>query len=118
MLAHRLAHPTTLWARFVARFAQASHRFASAPSQEPGVTQRGPLAVWTTGVWQRDSMAMRWGESRLVHFVERWVEGTRQRRDSLEGRFVRSPLEHEKEEIEKPVRGWFGWVRDGLARSG
>ena len=117
VLAHRLAHPNTFWARFVARLARASHRFSQAPSQEPSVKGRAPLAVWTTGVWQRESMLMRWAESRLVHFVERWIEGTSQRRNSLEDRFVRCPLEHEKDEKEKPVRGWFSWVRNGLMRS-
>ena len=73
--------------------------------------------MWTTGVWQRESMVMRWAESTLVHLVERWVEGARQRRDALEDRFVRSPLEHEKEK-EKPVRGWFSWARNSLGRSG
>ena len=32
----------------------------------------GPLAIWTTGVWQRESMLMRWMERRLVNTVERW----------------------------------------------
>ncbi len=62
---------------------------------------------------------MRWAESRLVHLVERWVKGARQRRDALEDRFVRSPLEHDKDkETEKPVRGWFSWARNALVRSG
>ena len=120
VLAHHLAHSTTLWARFVARRAQASRHLASPLSQGPGVKRRPPLAVWvwTTGVWQRESMAMRWAESRLVDFVELWVEGARQRRDSLEDQFVKSPLEYENEEAEKPVRGWFSWMRNKLARSG
>jgi phosphatidylglycerophosphatase GEP4 len=32
----------------------------------------GPLAIWTTGVWERESMLMRWTERRLVNTVERW----------------------------------------------
>jgi phosphatidylglycerophosphatase GEP4 len=109
--------PRTPWTYFVTRRAQVSHRFGSAPSQDPGVRGPAPLAVWTTGVWQRESMAMRWAESRLVHFVEGWIEGARQRRDSLEDRFVRNPLEHVKEtEKEKPVLGWFSWARNGLTR--
>ncbi|KAF8268893.1 mitochondrial PGP phosphatase-domain-containing protein [Lactarius quietus] len=114
VLAHRLAHPRTPWTRFIARLARVSQRLGSAPSLDPGVTGSAPLGVWTTGVWQRESMALRWAESRLVHFVEWWIEGARQRRDSLEDRFVRSTLEHDKgTEIEKPVRGWFSWVRNG-----
>ncbi|KAI9465920.1 mitochondrial PGP phosphatase-domain-containing protein, partial [Lactarius psammicola] len=78
VLAHRLTHPRTSWNRLVARLARASQSFGSAP-----------LAVWTTGVWQRESMAMRWAESRLVHLVEWWVEGARQHRGALEDQFVR-----------------------------
>ncbi|KAF9243223.1 HAD phosphatase [Melanogaster broomeanus] len=29
----------------------------------------GPLAVWTTGIWQKESMAVRWFEKRLVNIV-------------------------------------------------
>jgi len=32
----------------------------------------GPLAIWTTGVWERESMLMRWMEKSLVKVVERW----------------------------------------------
>jgi phosphatidylglycerophosphatase GEP4 len=34
--------------------------------------REGPLAVWTTGVWQRQGMLMRWLEKTLVMSVERW----------------------------------------------
>jgi phosphatidylglycerophosphatase GEP4 len=41
---------------------------------------QGPLAIWTTGVWERESMVMRWLERKLVDAVENWstppVEGT------------------------------------------
>lgn len=33
---------------------------------------QGPLAIWTTGVWERESMAMRWLERKLVDTVEKW----------------------------------------------
>jgi phosphatidylglycerophosphatase GEP4 len=33
----------------------------------------GPLAVWTTGVWQRESMMVRWLEKRVVDMVTRWT---------------------------------------------
>ena len=32
----------------------------------------GPLAIWTTGVWERENMFMRWMERGLVNTVERW----------------------------------------------
>jgi phosphatidylglycerophosphatase GEP4 len=34
---------------------------------------RGPLAIWTTDVWERESMLMRWIEMGLVNVVERWT---------------------------------------------
>jgi len=30
----------------------------------------GPLAIWTTGVWQREAVVMRWLEKRLVDVVK------------------------------------------------
>ena len=32
----------------------------------------GPLAIWTTGVWEKESTVMRWFERSLVKAVERW----------------------------------------------
>ena len=32
----------------------------------------GPLSIWTTGVWERESMVMRWIEHGLVKLVQRW----------------------------------------------
>lgn len=33
----------------------------------------GPLAIWTSGVWQKESMVMRWLEKRLVEAVQKWA---------------------------------------------
>jgi phosphatidylglycerophosphatase GEP4 len=33
----------------------------------------GPLPIWTTGVWERESMIMRWLEHGLVKSVQRWT---------------------------------------------
>ncbi|EIM80562.1 uncharacterized protein STEHIDRAFT_125618 [Stereum hirsutum FP-91666 SS1] len=49
----------------------------------------GPLAVWTTGVWQREGMAMRWAESQVVKGAERWIKGTKEEREAMEARFVK-----------------------------
>ena len=38
------------------------------------VEKRGPLAVWTTGVWQKESMMVRWMEKRVVDMVARWTD--------------------------------------------
>ena len=34
---------------------------------------KGPLAVWTTGVWQREATVMRLMERVLVDVVRRWT---------------------------------------------
>ncbi|OAX40213.1 HAD phosphatase [Rhizopogon vinicolor AM-OR11-026] len=33
----------------------------------------GPLAIWTNGVWRKESMVMRWVEKRLVDAVQKWT---------------------------------------------
>lgn len=33
----------------------------------------GPLAIWTVGVWQKESMVMRWVERRLVDAIQKWI---------------------------------------------
>ncbi|KAF9804659.1 hypothetical protein IEO21_09312 [Rhodonia placenta] len=33
----------------------------------------GPLAVWTSGVWERESMPIRWLEQSILKGVENWV---------------------------------------------
>ncbi len=34
---------------------------------------QGPLAIYTTGVWKRESMFMRWMEKLLVSLVQMWT---------------------------------------------
>ncbi|KAF8918174.1 mitochondrial PGP phosphatase-domain-containing protein [Mucidula mucida] len=38
-------------------------QFLRLTKNDPTPTQ-GPLAIWTTGVWQKEATAMRWGEAR------------------------------------------------------
>lgn len=33
----------------------------------------GPLAIWTNGVWQKESTIMRWAEKRLLDVVRKWA---------------------------------------------
>jgi phosphatidylglycerophosphatase GEP4 len=128
VLAHRLAHPRTLWARIATRLSTPFQRSWSTPAQPDTVSevsdadpiggQRTPLAVWTTGVWKRESMVIRWAEARLVWLIEKYLEGVRERREALEGRFVvKRVMDHEKE-VDEHARGWFSWVRRTLPRSG
>jgi phosphatidylglycerophosphatase GEP4 len=32
----------------------------------------GSLAIWTTGVWKKESMLLRWIEKKLVKGISRW----------------------------------------------
>ena len=115
VFAHRLAHPRTLTARIAARLRLAPAQPGSSSGDE---TTRAPLAVWTTGVWMRESMAMRRAEMLLVHLVERWVQGARERRDVLEGQFVERVLDSE-DSAEKPAgRSWFSRVKGALLKLG
>jgi phosphatidylglycerophosphatase GEP4 len=85
---------------------------------EGGEPTRAPLAVWTTGVWMRESMAMRWAEKWLVHLVERWVQGARGRRDALEERFVKRVLDSGDHAEKSEGRAWFSWVKGVLPKLG
>lgn len=117
VLAHRLAHPRALTARIAARLRRAPVQPGSSSGNAGGST-RAPLAVWTTGVWVRESMVMRWAETWLVHLVERWVQGAHERRDALEERFVKRVLDS-ADRAEKPVgRAWFSWVKGAMPKLG
>jgi phosphatidylglycerophosphatase GEP4 len=132
VLAHRLAHPRTLTARIAARlgFASVPPPDASGPADAgtsagdglgeelSHVRPAAPLAVWTTGVWVRESMGMRCAEAWLVRFVERWVEGSLERRNALEARFVKRVLDGGGQGAEKAGRGWFDWVKGALPKLG
>lgn len=128
VLAHRLAHPRTLSARIAARLRFAPAQPGSslggagtgsgASVEGGGEATRAPLAVWTTGVWMRESMAMRWAEKWLVHLVERWVQGARERRDALEKRFIRRELDSGDSAEKSAGRAWFSWVKGALPKLG
>lgn len=47
-------------------------QFLRLTKNDPTPTQ-GPLAIWTTGVWQKEATAMRWGEARLLALVQKWA---------------------------------------------
>jgi phosphatidylglycerophosphatase GEP4 len=129
VLAHRLAHPRTLWARIAARLRFTYERSRSHSQSAPvldskfgssnvdsGGGERTPLAVWTTGVWERESMVMRWAEAGLVWLVEQCVDGARERREAVEERFVIKRVMDREKVVEKPITR--GWVSKVLPRSG
>jgi len=41
-------------------------------------SKRGPLAVWTSGVWKKEAMGMRWIEKKLVEAVTKYTNGEKQ----------------------------------------
>jgi phosphatidylglycerophosphatase GEP4 len=128
VLAHRLAHPRTLTARIAARLrlapAQPGSSLGGAGAESGasvgggGEPTRAPLAVWTTGVWMRESMAMRWAEMWLVHLVERWMQGARERRDALEEQFAKRVLDSGDSAEKSAGRAWFSWVKGALPKLG
>jgi len=60
-------------------FSNKTHTFRSHKTQsidqaiEP-YQPNGPLAIWTTDVWQKEAMGMRWLERKLVKVVQQWTE--------------------------------------------
>jgi hypothetical protein len=75
-----LPHLAHAWTCIVTLRARVSHRFGLAPSRDPGV--RGPALRCVhrrTASWE-DGNA-------LLHFIEWWVEGTRQLTEPLEDPF-------------------------------
>ena len=58
----------------------------------------GPLAVWTTGVWQREGMAIRWLEKRVVDMVTRWTDDA-ERRSGFQDRFAQPLAPREEETV-------------------
>lgn len=58
----------------------------------------GPLSIWTTGVWERESMAMRFLETSLMQGIRRYVvadNGVEVRGGDV-GRFLKSELVSEE----------------------
>ncbi|KAI0056141.1 hypothetical protein BV25DRAFT_1814552 [Artomyces pyxidatus] len=103
VLARRLSQPASVWARIAQRL-----RGLRGPRNE----ERGPLAVWTTGVWLRESMPMRHAEAQLAKAIETWVSRAATRRKMLEGRFLKTSLVATKDLTpggEKRL-SWEGWT--------
>ena len=63
--------------------------------QSTNQSRTGPLAIWTTTVWEKESMFLRWGERKLVQAVERWSKDNdvdSQPREDTQ-RFIKRPQE-------------------------
>ncbi|TDL22348.1 hypothetical protein BD410DRAFT_788612 [Rickenella mellea] len=64
---------------------------STSSTNDAGRTPDGPFAVYTTGVWKRESILMRFTEKALLRAVERWVIGEEEikRRSEYSARFLR-----------------------------
>lgn len=73
-------------------------------SEKAEMTSRGPLTIWTTGIWQSESMLMRRLELGLVNLVKRWSEpSVRAGNVDNETRFTRFDVE---EEVKPKKKRW------------
>lgn len=68
------------------------------------VTRTGPLAVLTTGVWEKESMFMRRMEKGLVDTVRRWIVKDAGEETEEEREFVRRFVE--VKEVKTRPGGW------------
>ncbi|KAI0067643.1 HAD phosphatase [Artomyces pyxidatus] len=98
VLARRIGQPASVWKRIAARLRLSQ-------SGEPEVDVRGPLAIWTTGVWTRESMLMRSAEAKLVKTIESWIPQAAAGRKTLQGRFVK-PVPEPTGVVSQEKRPW------------
>ncbi|KAA1470429.1 HAD-superfamily phosphatase [Dentipellis sp. KUC8613] len=119
VLSKRIGQPTSIWQRIASRIRLSKSGppppLPAAEDEKALVKVGGePLAVWTTGVWKREGMAMRWGETKLVQAMESWMPDAAERRSFLETQFVKPPVEVKEEELPKTrlrrVLGAVGWT--------
>lgn len=81
-------------------------------TQSENSQSRGPLAVWTTGVWEKEAMPMRWCEKTLVDVVHRWTRA----KDAVDfdaTRFVKEIIQPEPSRKEGMMAGLFGRLKRG-----
>lgn len=55
----------------------------------------GPLAIWTSAVWEKEAMGMRFLEKKLVEIVQRWTKDAKEDDGPDMTRFVREGVELE-----------------------
>ncbi|EAU91238.1 hypothetical protein CC1G_06873 [Coprinopsis cinerea okayama7 len=89
-------------------FSSSEEKKSEAASDSTGAaTASGPLAIWTTGVWKKESMVMRYLEESLVKAVDKWSKG--ERLDT--SRFIK---EMPKPEVKPAKTPWYAQL---LSRS-
>ncbi|KAF5385841.1 hypothetical protein D9615_002321 [Tricholomella constricta] len=70
---------------------------------------RGPLAIWTTDVWEKEAMVMRWCEKKLVDVVRHWSHSGGQELDTSS--FVKEFVEPKPLRTSGMMAGLFGRLR-------
>ncbi|KAG5645407.1 hypothetical protein DXG03_006231 [Asterophora parasitica] len=78
-------------------------------NDSPEVRPHGPLAVWTTGVWKKEAMAMRWCEKKLVDAVRRWSHNREPELDTTQ--FIKEFTESKPPRTSGMMAGLFGRLR-------
>jgi len=77
-------------------------------SKEPDRSD-GPLAIWTTGIWEKEAMRMRWLERKLVEVVQRWTKDSNGHPDTAQ--FVGNYVEPEPSSSGGMMAGLFKRIR-------
>jgi len=85
VLARRLAQPPTM----VTRIKDRINAVYDLVSQKERPRANGPLAVLTTGLWERENLPLRWIEGSVVRMFEHFVPAAKQEREELQNRFLR-----------------------------
>lgn len=75
------------------------------------IQSRGPLAIWTTDVWENEAMMMRWCEKRLVDVVRRWTQTNSEDLDTA--RFIKTVIPPKPPRTEGMITALLGRLRQG-----
>ncbi|KAI0045524.1 HAD-superfamily phosphatase [Auriscalpium vulgare] len=118
VLAKRIGQSESVFERIASRLWLPTRGKVVEKGGEDADERRVPLAIWTTGVWQRESMAMRYLETRLVGTVEKWIDGAADERRALEAKFMKPKVAEKTEgsaEYNKSktpwLSAWLPWRR-------
>ena len=71
---------------------------------------RGPLAVWTTGIWEKEALMMRWFEKQLVDLIHHWF-GPAHPASARLGRFIKKFEPEIQHSRNSGVMEWLARIR-------
>ncbi|KAF5355566.1 hypothetical protein D9758_006342 [Tetrapyrgos nigripes] len=72
VMANRMGMNQKGWIEHVRSLLGSSRPNSSIGDPTQSMTTPGTLAIWTTGVWKRESMVMRFAEKQLLEAVQKW----------------------------------------------